>query len=136
VHLRRVGHDRPKIVREIVLDADVLGVGFPGDGQRLPEDVLDLDKLRHARGSVRKRENLAHQLDPALGALFERGDDSQVLGIGRVLAERGRGEHDGGENVVEIVSDSGSQHPDALEALGAEVFLVETVLLAGLRALD
>ena len=53
-----------------------------------------------------------------------------------MLAERGRGEHDGGEDVVEIVSDSGSQHPDALEALGAEVFLVETVLLAGLRALD
>jgi hypothetical protein len=87
VDLGRVGHDRAKVGRDVILQAM-----FFGNVSRITlivslEQVLDLDELAHAADALGKREDLAHELDAALGALLKGGDDAQVVGIGRVLPQ-------------------------------------------------
>jgi hypothetical protein len=128
VDLGGVGHDGPEVAREARPRSDVLREALIRHAQRLLEEVLDLDSCCYGARPVGEREDLAHELDAALGALLKGRDDPQVLRIGRVLPKDRRGEDDGGEDVVQVVGDPRRQHPDALQALGALELLVEALL--------
>ncbi|HEY1764945.1 MAG TPA: hypothetical protein VGF85_08465 [Opitutaceae bacterium] len=90
--------------------------------------MTDFEELVAPTDPLREGENLTDQVDPALGALFERGDDPQVVRIGRVFAKNWRRKDYRGQHVIQIVRDSRGQHPDAFQSLRAQKLFVEAPL--------
>ena len=78
----------------MVVQADVLWKRLADDAHRLGQEVLDLDDLVDAPHTLGEGEDLAHEIHAALGALLERKNDPQVLGICRALPEDWRRQDD------------------------------------------
>jgi hypothetical protein len=75
------------------------------------QQVSHVQPLLHRPDAVRKREDLAHELDAALRALLKGVDEAQVFRVCGVFPQERRGHDDGREDVVEVMRDPEASMP-------------------------
>ncbi len=73
-----------------------------------------------AFGIAREREQLPDHFGAAFGAELQRIDQTQPVVLGAIFLEQLDRHQNGGQQIVEIVSNASGQSADAFQALGAQ----------------
>src|SRR5439155_11320121 len=102
-HLRQlpaVGQGRPQVVGRADGNLHPRVDGATEDGDRLADDVVEVERLEGDRGAAGEAEQLAGQLGGAGGGLLA-GGQVRPAGVvrGELLAEQGEVAGQGGEQV-------------------------------------
>ena len=130
MELRVVANDVPEFFGRIDFKLNGLGKSLVHELFDFVGNFPHVQRHAFAFCHAAKGEDLFHQLCAALGAVIQTGQQMREFGIMRLLLEQADGNHDGRENIIQVVRHATGERAQTFDPLAAGDLLLE---FAGVR---